>query len=267
MTFRSPKFALAAGTAIAFALVGASRAEAFTFTTNFTPSLAGANAPRGDIWLNSVFYDSQTFDQFSLVQGANIVANNLWTGGDTGAASADRGTLATTGVRAENPTAANIVTNLGNLNLNNIIDGEDRGSYTLDLMFDRAARDVLVWERGMNSRMTLQALGAGGTLLGSTFTITQDLWQNAGFRLGTEEIAGTPSPIQNVGSWGVSAADFGLDSDRIYGVRVIADGSIDNGSDFKLVGTAAVPEPSLVFGFGALALMGVASRRRRSNAA
>lgn len=263
MTFRSPRIALAAGTAIALALVGASRAEAFTFTTNFTTSLTGANAPRGDIWLNSVFYDGQTFDQFSLVTGANIVDNDLWTGGNSGAASADRGVRTTTGVSAENPTAANVVTNLGNLNLGNIVDGEDQGSYTLDLKFDQAARDVLVWERGMNSRMTLQALDQNNNLIGNQI-ITADLWQYAGFNLGTQEIGST---VQQVGSWGISAADFGLSNGRIYGVRVIADGTIDNGPDFKVVGTKAVPEPSLVFGFGALALMGAASRRRHSNEA
>lgn len=264
MTFRS-QLALAAGTALALTAIGASRAEAFTFTTNYTidGSLTGDDVWRGDLWLKSVAYGGETFNQFSLVDWADIVHNDQWTGGNTGAASADTGKFSTTGVIVEDPDDADIVTNLGNLNLSNIVDGEDKGSYTLDLMFDRAARDVLVWERGMNSDLTLQALGKNGSLLGNYFTITRDLWQDAGFRLGTTEIGNN---IQNVGSWGISAADFGLGSSLIYGVRVIADGSIDNGPDFKLVGTAAVPEPSLIFGFGALALMGLASRRRGNEA-
>lgn len=265
MTFRSHQLALAAGAALTLAMVGASRAEAFSFTTNYSldGSLTGDDVWRGDILLNSVSYGGQTFSQFSLVNGATIVHNDKFTGGNTGAASADRGKFSNDGVIVEDPTAADIVTNLGNLNLSSIIDGEDTGSYTLDLNFDRAARDVLVWERGRNSSLTLQALGAGGTLLGSAFTITEDLWGAAGFSLGTTEI---DPYIQTVGSRGISAADFGLGDGLIYGVRVTAAGSLDNGPDFKVVGTA-VPEPSLVFGFGALALMGVASRRRRSHEA
>lgn len=266
MTLRSHQLALAAGTALALTVIGADRAAAFSFTTHYTldPMLSGNDAWRGDIWLDAVTYGGQTFNQFSLVNGANIVHNDQWTGGNTGAASADTGAFSTTGVIVEDPTADDIVTNLGNLNLSNIIDGEDRGSYTLDLMFDRAARDVLVWERGMNSSLTVQALGQNGSLLGNYFTITQALWENAGFRLGTTEIGNN---IQNVGSWGISAADFGLGSELIYGVRVIAEGTaLYNGPDFKLVGTAAVPEPSLIFGFGALALMGLASRRRGNEA-
>lgn len=265
MTFRSHQLAFAAGTALTLALVGAGRAEAFTFTTNFTtnPLLTGDNVWRGDIWLDSVAYGGQTFNQFSLVNWANILQNDQWTGGNTGGASADIGKFSTTGVIVEDPTANDVVKNLGNLNLSNIIDGEDKGSYTLDLKFDRAARDVLVWERGMNSDLTVQALDQSGNVTGSQFIITRDLWANAGFRLGTTEIG---SNIQDVGSWGISAADFGLGSSLIYGVRVIANGKIDNGPDFKLMGTAAVPEPSLILGFGAVALMGVASRRRSNEA-
>ncbi len=268
MTFRSAPLALALGTAMTLSLGALHRAEAFSFTTDFStnPSLTGDNRWRGDIWLNSVSYGSQTFNQFSLVNQVNIVQNDLWTGGNSGAASADRGRFSTVGTSEERLTTGGAVTALGNLNLSSIIDGEDRGSFTLDLMFNRAARDVLVWERGMNSALDVQALDANGNLVGNLITITQGMWKSAGFNLGTLEIG---DGIQAVGSWGLSAADFGL-TGNIYGVRVGARGdAFYNGPDFKVVGTAAeaVPEPAALFGLGALALVGAASRRRQGNRA
>lgn len=267
MTFRPYQLALAAGTAVTLAFVGAGRAEAFGFTTNFTldSSLTGDNRWRGDILLDSVTYDGQTFSDFSLVSTVDILQNDLWTGGNTGAASADRGRLANDGRIEEALTPEGAVENLGNLNLSSIIDGEDRGAFTMNLFFDRAARDVLVWERGMNSALSLQAIDQSGNLLGNLFTITQDLWENAGFRLGTTEIGNN---VQNVGSWGITAADFGLENGLIHGVQVSAQRTaFYNGPDFKLVGTTAqaVPEPSLMLGFGALVIAGLAGRRRQNS--
>lgn len=267
MTFRPHQIALAAGTALTLAFVGAGRAEAFSFTTNYTldDSLLGNDRSRGDILLESVTYGGQTFSAFSLVNAVDILQNDLWTGGNTGAGSADRGRFANDGIIQEALTADGAVAALGNLNLSSIVDGEDRGAFTLNLFFDRAAQDMLVWERGINSALSLQAIDQSGNLLGNSFTITKDRWENAGYRLGTTEIGNN---IQNVGSWGISAADFGLGDGLIHGVQVSAQGTaLYNGPDFKIVGTAAqsVPEPSLVLGFGTLFLMGLAGRRRQNS--
>ncbi len=122
----------------ALALIS-SPAQAFSFQTNYTASLNGNNASKGNIFLNSVTLNGgQVVSNFSLINAANIVYNDLYTGGNTGAASADIGDLATTGVKQELLTNESAKVVLNNLNLNNIIDTEDTGKFTLDLHFEKA---------------------------------------------------------------------------------------------------------------------------------
>ncbi|MDY7051881.1 exosortase-dependent surface protein XDP2 [Limnospira fusiformis] len=249
----------------------AGSAQAFSFQTNFEYALTGNNAPRGDVWLNSVEVNDNIFSNFAFVNRAEIVYNDPFTGGNTGAASSDMGPLATVGTSRENPTNEDIVTSLGNNNLNSIIDGEDRGSFAIDLWFDRRVDNLFFWERGMNSALTIQAILEDG--LGDTFTIAHEDWDDAGFRINTMEIGRN---VQRVGSRGVSLADLGVDPSvrSIDGIRVSAAWSPEfnrpndalrewyNGPDWKVVG-AAVPEPGMIFGLGAIGAGLVASNLRK----
>lgn len=237
-----------------------SAAQAFSFTTNYT--LEG-NATRGDITLDSVTLEDGTeIDDFIFVEQANILHNDLHTGGNTGAASSDRGDLAS-GVKLELATDESVASSLGNNNLNNIIDTEDRGSFKINLFFESVVDRLFVWERGMNSTLGIQAIDADGNLLGNLLDLTAADAEFAGYRIDTTEIGGA----QRVGSFGVSLADLGVTS-PIAGVQVLARGSADNGPDFKLVGSnsTSVPEPATLLGLGVVAGGLVLSRRRRATA-
>lgn len=230
-------------------------AHAFSFSTNFTGS-----DPTGDITLNSVTMGNTTVSNFALVKSAQILQNDEYTGGNTGAASSDRGDNAS-GVKLEKATNASVAASLGNKNLNNIIDTEDTGSFKMNLYFEQSVSNLFFWERGMNSDLSVQALDASGNLVGNLFKITRNTWQSAGYSINTTEI----SDAQRVGSWGLSAKDLGVVG-SIFGLQVSADAS-SNGPDFKVAGeAAAVPEPTTMAGL-ALAGAGFAAARRRKKQA
>ncbi len=232
-------------------LISGAPANAFSFGTNFT----GTDA-KGNITLNSVNFAGQTVSDFALVNRAEIVQNDTWTGGNTGAASSERGDNAS-GVNLEAATNSSVVGSLGNKNLNNIIDGEDTGSFKMNVFFDGAVSSLFFWERGMNSDLSVQAIDLSGNVIGNLFKITRDTWQSAGYSIDTTEISGA----QRVGSWGLSTQDLGIVG-SIFGVQISADAS-HNGPDFKVAGSsAAVPEPTTMAGL-ALAGAGFAAARRR----
>lgn len=227
-----------------FTLVGS--AQAFSFTTNFEGSSA-----QGDILLKSVVLDTnEVVSQFSYIQSANIVANDPFTGGNTGAASADKGDNATTGVNEEDASEADIALNLSTNNLNNIIDTEDEGSFQIDLFFEKTIDNLLIWERGMNSKLGVQALDAAGNLIGNKLVLDSQNWNYAGFDIDTLEIGSA----QKVGSLGVNiASDLGV-TGPVSSLRFFSESGF-NGPDWKFVGTDAtrsedVPEPGLVLGLG-----------------
>ncbi|MEA5420115.1 exosortase-dependent surface protein XDP2 [Spirulina sp. CCNP1310] len=260
-------FALAsifAGLALA---ATAGMAEAFTFKTNYTVnnSLSGDNQWRGDILLNSVEYGGNTYSDFAFVNSVNILQNDNWTSGNTGAASADKGKFATMGLSQERLTNAGAVTALGNNNLSSIIDTEDKGAFSMNIFFNQGVRDILIWERGINSAMDIQAIDASGNAIGNLLNLTKSNFSNAGYRLGTLEIGNS---IQNVGSVGVTLAQLGVTDNTIAGLRVSAKSSY-NGPDWKIVGVAAekpttnTPEPFSMIG-GAIALGGAALMKRRA---
>jgi len=236
-------------------MVSTSSAQAFSFTTNLAP---GSAAPRGDIFLDSVkLNDGSVIKNFSTVQRANILQNDSYTGGNTGAASSDRGDNAS-GVKAELATNTSVAASLGNLNLNNIIDGEDQGSFKINLSFEKAVSNLFFWERGMNSKLGVQAIDAAGNLIGRFMELNSSTWQYAGYNIDTTEIGGE----QRVGSLGVSLADLGV-AGPISGIQVSANASY-NGPDFKVIGGSAeaVPEPTTMAGL-ALGGAGLAAARRR----
>lgn len=252
---------------VAGSLAFTNSAAAFNFTTNFTtnPSLTGNQRWQGDIYLDSVQYGSTIVNQFALVNRVNILSNDLWTGGNTGAASADKGDLATVGLSQERLTADGAVAALGNRYLSSIIDTEDSGSFAMNLFFDKAVDNLYFFERGRNSKLDVQALDASGNLIGNLLALDSGKnapdWQDAGYQLNTLEIG----EFQTVGSRGVSVADLGV-TGPISGIRVFSRGSAYQGPDFKVVGSvASVPEPGTIVGLGVVTAGFMASRRRHKN--
>jgi len=254
-------FAVASLLASSLLVASSAPALAFSFTTNLSNDTDRTN-PKGDMWLESITYSDDTeFDNFSYVNRVEVLHNDVHTRRNEGAASADRGDTTTTGIRFEhihNDNADNLTTNLNNNNLNNIVDGEDRGSFRMNFFFDSLVDKVFVWERGMNSRLGIQAIDQQGSLLGNFLKLDSSNFDRAGFRINTMEIGGA----QHVGSLGVNLADLGV-VDAIAGIQVSADSSY-NGPDFKVVGanTEAVPEPATMLATG-LAAGGFALARRR----
>lgn len=251
---------LLAGGAIA---LSSAPAQAFSFQTNYTAALSGKDASKGNIMLNSVTLgNGKVISDFTLVNSANILSNDIYTGGDSGAASTDIGDKATTGLKQEAATNEGIRTVLNNNNLNNIIDTEDQGNFILDLFFEKAVDNIFLWERGQNSRLDVQALDAQGNAIGNLLKLNSKYWDYAGFDIDTQEI----SKAQKVGSIGISLADLGLTSGYVTALRVSSYGKAYNGPDFKVMGSVAeVPEPSALLGLGAV-VAGLLVTGRRSQA-
>ena len=250
----------ATGIVVSGAIALSAPAQAFSFTTNYTQALSGNLASKGDIMLDSVtLKNGATINNFTLIDSANILSNDIYTGSNSGAASADIGDLATTGFSLEALTdeAGKIV--LSNLNLNNIIDTEDNGKFILDLKFAQAVDNIFLWERGQNSRLDIQALDANNNVIGNMLHLNSKDWDYAGFDIDTKEIGSA----QKVGSIGVSMADLGLTTQYISALRVSSNGKSYNGPDFKVLGSVAdIPEPSTLLGLGAV-IAGILTSRRR----
>lgn len=243
MTSFSSRIIGAVGIASGALFLLADSASAFSFTN----TVSGTD-PKQDIFLESVlFEDGEFVDDFILVSAVDIIANDVFTGGSSGGASADKGDEATTGVAVQNPSAADLLANMGNLNLNNIIDTEEKGSFTIDLAFSSAIDNLLIWERGGNSRLSVQPIADDGTLLGTARVVNSAFWDEAGFSIDTTEV----SKAQPVSSEGFKVADFFGVSQPVSKFRFISESSFQ-GPDFKVVGTkaASVPEPGMMMGLG-----------------
>lgn len=248
MTLSISKFAVATGfaTGALFSCIGTGSAFAFGF--EFGATYSSNDSPTGDILLESVMIGEEIIEAFSYVTSAEVVFNDPYVGGNSGAASADTGDNATGGVRAEDATANDIVTNLTTNNLNHIIDTEDDGSFVIDLKFGKTLDNLLIWERGMNSDLGIQAVDAGGNLIGNRLEITRNMWFDAGFAINTSEIKND----QKVGSMGINIfSDLGVESGAVETIRFFSTSEF-NGPDWKFVGTDStrVPEPAFLLGLG-----------------
>ncbi len=244
-------FKLSAGIVGAMAISMPAQAASFTgFTFNATTDYS--NDPTADIFLQSVSHGSKTVSNFSVVTGATMIENSHATLGPSSTDLGDNATSPNTTGANELPTNQEVVDFLGNLNLNNIIDTEERQRSVFELEFDNKVNTFYLFERGLNSSLKVEALDSNGNVL-DKFKVSQGLWQQAGYAIDTTEINGA----QDVGSYGIK-----LDS-AVKKVRVISDFS-DNGPDYKIV-AAQVPEPSSM---AALALLGGALlvKRRKSAA-
>lgn len=263
---------LMAGSLLAFSATSAQAFAPFTFDTTFSPNPAD---PKKDIKLEAVTIKPtlEVVKDFSLVTGAKIVKNELK---KTGPGSSDHGVDTVSdsylpeGPKKENPTAADIVASLGNLNLNSIIDTEDDyGTSIIDVFFGKATDTFFFFERGNaltaedpgpgNSDLLVESLDKYGKVL-ETFTITRDKWTTTGYSIATKEIKGTDDAIQEVGSYGLKA------SKKAMGLRLTSHKGF-NGPDYKVFAqNVSVPEPASLAGLGMVAGALVVSRRRRQAA-
>lgn len=226
-----------------------SQAMAFT-GFSFQTATDYNNNPKADILLQSVTHDSKTRSNFSLVTGASIIENDHSTLGPSSTDLGDEATSPNAIGANELPTGQEVADFLGNLNLNNIIDTEEFSRSVFELDFGKKVNTFYLFERGLNSALTVEALDASGAVL-NNFRISQDLWAKAGYKLDTTEIGFA----QNVGSYGLK-----LDS-AVRKVRIISDYA-DNGPDYKIV-AAQVPEPGSMAALGLLAGAALWAKRRK----
>ncbi|MEM9768372.1 MAG: exosortase-dependent surface protein XDP2 [Cyanobacteria bacterium P01_D01_bin.71] len=249
MNFSYSKIAVAAGLATGALFSSFATGNAFAFGFEFQGTYSQNDAPTGDILLESVTIGEDIIEDFSFVTSATIVNNDAFSGGNSGAASADTGDNATGGVRQEDAEAEDVVANLATNNLNHIVDTEDTGSFEIDLNFGKSLDNLLIWERGMNSDLGIQAVDAAGNLIGNRLVVTRDMWYDAGFAIDTSEIDGA----QDVGAIGINIfSDLGIENGAVETIRFFSESSF-NGPDWKFVGTDAardVPEPALLMSLG-----------------
>ncbi|MEL6321001.1 MAG: exosortase-dependent surface protein XDP2, partial [Cyanobacteria bacterium J06626_14] len=142
---------------------------------------------------------------------------------------------------------------------------EDSGNFVIDLTFGKTIDNLLIWERGMNSDLGIQAVDFDGNLIGERQVVTRDMWFNAGYSIDTTEIGAA----QTVGALGVNIADdLGVANDDVQTIRFFSESQF-NGPDWKFVGTdstrsASVPEPAFVLGLGLLGGVFVTKKRTRN---
>ncbi|HEY9799915.1 MAG TPA: exosortase-dependent surface protein XDP2 [Leptolyngbyaceae cyanobacterium] len=268
------------------AVVGVSgAAQAASFKTNLGP---GSNPPKGNVFLQSITQNGQTFTYgTSILQATSvdIISNTGVSAFSAGGAGADAGDNASKpSINLDNldtdaASDTKAAQYLGNNNLNNIIDTEDAGAFEMNVFFGesigRSANgfdNLFFYERGKNSKIRVQALDAEGKTIGTGFTITENLWGDAGYSIDTLEITGA----QAVGSYGVSFAQLGLDDtvETISGIKLIALNGTGannfNGPDFKVYAGnflgRSVPEPTTVLGLGSVAALALVGRRRTKKA-
>ena len=245
-----------------------------------------------DIYLKSITQNDIKISDFSFVKRVSIGSNDEYNGGNTGAASTDKGDNVagpdtserlTAGYQDDEKTVAKFV---GNRNLNKIIDTEKNGSFAIDFFFDSDIRannqgvdSFFIWERGIkkdkdtdeyigNSDLAVQAIDAAGNILGDVLKLSREEQHYTGFAIKTLEI----KKAQKVGSWGVSFEDL-VSNNRITsisGIRVISESDF-NGPDYKLVAytptskdfiKASVPEPGTIIGLGSVAALAFVRRRK-----
>lgn len=266
MAFKTSKLAVAASVATGAILSLTGNANAQTFGFAFETEYLLNDAPTGDILLDSVKIGDDIIHDFSFVSGVSIVENDPFLGGNSGAASADIGDTATTGVAVEDATENDILTNLSSNNLNNIIDTEDDGNFVIDLTFDTVFDNLLIWERGKNSDLGIQAVDAEGNLIGERRVITRDMWFDTGYAIDTTEIA----DAQQVGALGINVfEDLGIEDGSVQTIRFFSESEF-NGPDWKFVATDAtrsVPEPAFILGLSLVGSIFATQKRNRATQA
>lgn len=274
-------------TAGVLAILGAS-GSAFAAITPYAVTSAGTSTTlfgSGDRRLNTLAFSGSstvmTNADFVRFSGGRLVSNkgpfgwtdlgdrDMNTAGNATDGNPDRADLSTplTGEASSKGAISEVFgSSLGYKNLSWIVDGEDAGSYTLDLYLNNVSAftpdasnstiELAVLERGGNSDFTIQGItgfnNSGAPILSPSYHVLRSQTGYAGWTLDTLEIGGA----QNVHGVGLSLPqEWG----QLVGVRISAVAS-DNGPDIVAVGM--VPSPGAVTLAGMAGLLAAGRRRK-----
>lgn len=275
--------------------VAAASFSSFSFVTNRTATPAPPssptllNDPTRDIRLDSILAANGTlYQHFELVSAARILQNDTYTatnGNTYGILNSGRGSntqadsLIDEGPSKPIETDADIVSSLGNLNLNSlVVTRESAPTASFEVSFTRAINKVFFWERGGSagsstygdSDLLVEAIDDFGNVTAS-YRILRQNYSPAGYNIST-----VVSPILNNGPFNIGSIGLSLDGGATRTLRLTSSdnnrGPIggtppyygDNGPDFKLV-AVAVPGPLPILG-GVASLAWSRQLRRRVNA-
>lgn len=260
----------------------------FWFQTNVTasPDTTGnpnlLNDPTRDIRLDSVTYNGKNYNNFEVVNGANLLQNDTYTtaGGETfGILNSGRGPntlidpLVTQGPSKPLTSAADIVGSLGNLNLNSlIVTRESAPKASFEVSFANLINTVYFWERGGtaggttygDSDILVEALDEVSNVIASYHILRQN-YTPAGYNISTRVDRPNPldPPLLNNGPFNIGSIGLSLQGASTRTLRLTSSDnnkgpiggtppySGDNGPDFKLIGAQNVPGPLPLFGLGA----------------
>lgn len=290
-----PAIALAIATVASTFPAQAASFTPFSFKTNVTasPNLGPnpnlLNDPTKDIRLDSVTIGSKTINQFQVVSGAKVIQNDTSTlpSGETyGIANSGRGpntdtdSLIGEGPSKPNPTDADIVASLGNLNLNSlVVTRESANKVIIDVSFANAVNTFFFWERGGtpgstvagDSDILVEALSDDGSSVLASYKILRANYTKAGYNISTRVNRPNPldPPLLNNGPFNIGSIGISLGSTYAKNLRLTSVGNNlgpqggDNGPDFKIV-AASVPEPSLVLSTLVAGGLGMFLKRKKS---
>lgn len=271
-TYRSAFALLLTTTAIA--------AHAYTGVNNVSTTLSG-----GDRTLNSLgfvgsgtvfnganiaqFHDGKLVNNVGTFGWNDPIARDMDTSGNAYSSNPDR-TADSTAFAGEASHTGTLKEVFGGNNLSWIMDGEDSGSWSLDLYFgagkfvvddgNSSTMELAILERGGNSDLGVRAIydtGNGGMAYSSGIVLNRAQGTSAGFSIQTLEIGDS----QAVKGWGVSLNELGQVGGNIIGYNLYSQSDF-NGPDIMGVTSAqAVPEPGTMIALasGVAALL---SRKR-----
>lgn len=262
----------------------------FSFQTNVTatPDPAGnlLNDPTRDVRLDSVVFNGQTISNFEVVNQAKILQNDTYTlsnGSVFGVLHSGRGpntpndNLVVEGFSKPNPTDQDIVSSLGNLNLNSIlVTRENANKASIEVSFANPVNTFFFWERGGNpsgivagdSDLLVEALDDNNAVIASYKVLRQN-YTKADYNIST-----VVEPILNNGPFNIGSIGITLNGITTRTLRLtssnnnglIADIPNDNGPDFKVIAAnvEAVPEPSTIMGALVAGGLGMIVKRKRT---
>lgn len=193
--------------------------------------------PKKDIILQGISFDNIIFPDLVLVKNVKQVTPK----NNNNELSTDRWDLAWyTNINKEDPTEKEIAEYLSNSNLNNIIDGEGRSEVKLDIEFEEylsdntssgdAVGEIIVFERGMNSDIYIQAIDKlGGKELWTKLFLSRKEMTYAGFDVDTIEIGAA----QKMGYWRIDLSKLGVSNIKYVRISSLP---VNSWPDFKIIG-------------------------------